>query len=136
VTRARFEELAEAYGGDIARWPTDVRDGAAVLMAAEPAFTQQVLIRADGLDALLDEVRFAPASRALTDRIVASAPKARARRAWQGWFLPAGLTAGLAAACAAGLIVGAQAAPPTDTTDGTVLAASVDVDVSGLPEEV
>jgi hypothetical protein len=28
LTLARFAELAEAYGGDLTRWPADVRDAA------------------------------------------------------------------------------------------------------------
>jgi hypothetical protein len=136
VTRDRFEELAEAYGGDVARWPSETRDQAAVLMASDPAFTQGVLARAAGLDETLDAFAFIPASRALTERIVASAPAARARRPWRAWLLPAGLTAGMAAVCAAGVMVGAQAAPPAATDGGdTVTSAAVELDVSGLPEE-
>ena len=46
MTRERFQELAEAYGGDVARWPVASRDAAAVMLAAEPAFAQGVLANA------------------------------------------------------------------------------------------
>lgn len=137
MTKDRFEDLAQAYGGDVVRWPADIREEAAALMAAEPAFTRGVLADAGALDAALDAVALAPAARGLADRIVASAPSARPQRRWRSWFLPAGLGAGLAAACAAGVIVGAQAAPaPADSGDSTLISAAVDLDVSGLPEEV
>jgi hypothetical protein len=104
VTKERFEALAEAYGGDIARWPADVRDAAAVLMTAEPEFAQGVLGRESGLDAALDGWPRPTPSRDLIERIVATAPRPRPRRT--GWLMPLSLGAGLAAACAAGLIVG------------------------------
>lgn len=105
MTHERFEALAEAFGGDVARWPADEREAAALLMAAEPGFTQAVLARADSLDAALDAWRPAGASAGLVERIVAGAPKERAPR-WMNWLSPAALGAGLAAACAAGVMVG------------------------------
>ena len=39
MDHARFEDLADAYGADVSRWPADARDAAALLMASEPAFT-------------------------------------------------------------------------------------------------
>lgn len=104
MTRARFEALAEAFGGEVARWPAAEREAAALLMSAEPAFVRAALERADRLDAVLDSWRPRPAAAALTDRVLAAAPKPRARRF--AWLSPAALAAGLAAACAAGVIVG------------------------------
>ncbi|MDB5450688.1 MAG: hypothetical protein JWQ52_1816 [Phenylobacterium sp.] len=136
MRKDRFEELAQAYGGDIARWPLDVRDAGAVLMAQDPAFTQAVLEDAGRLDAALEGWARAPGSAALVDRIVAGAPVARRRPVWAGWLFPAGLGAALAAACAAGVIVGAQVSPtPMDGGD-TVASVSADLDVSGLSEDV
>ena len=54
MTHERFEILAHAYGGDIARWPAAERDAAALLMAAEPEFARIVLADAGELDAALD----------------------------------------------------------------------------------
>jgi hypothetical protein len=106
MSRARFEELAEAYGGDVSRWPAEAREAAAALMAAEPGFTGEALARAGALDAALDGWRPAPASAALTERILAAAPGPR--RHWPVWLSPAALGAGLAAACAAGVVAGVQ----------------------------
>lgn len=107
LTRERFESLAEAYGGDVARWPEGLREDAALIMAAEPVWTGEVLAGAGALDAALDAWRAAPASRAVTEQILASAPRTPRPR-WLGWLSPAVLGAGLAAACAAGVIVGVQ----------------------------
>ncbi|HEX3700893.1 MAG TPA: hypothetical protein VHV27_09500 [Phenylobacterium sp.] len=107
MTHERFEALAEAFGGDVSRWTAPERDAAALLMAAEPAFTRRVLARAGSLDAALDAWRPTPASAELAERIVAGAPRER-RRDWRQWLSPAALGAGLAAACAAGVIVGVQ----------------------------
>ena len=110
ISRERFEEIADAYGADVAHWPAQAREEAAVLMAAEPDFARGVLARARALDEALDAWRPPLPSGALADRIAASAPGPRAR--WSIWLQPAawgaGLAAGLAAACAAGAIVGVQ----------------------------
>jgi hypothetical protein len=107
LTHERFEALAEAYGGDVSRWPLEARDGAALLMAAEPGFTGAALARAERLDTALDAWRPAPASAGLMQRILAAAPAA-VRRRWPVWLSPAALGAGLAAACAAGVVLGVQ----------------------------
>ena len=122
MTPERFEALAEAYGGDIARWPDDERDAAAIRATAHPDEARAVLAGAAALDALLDA---APAPRApagLAERIVAGAPQRRERR-WGSWWLPAGMGAGLAAACAAGVVVGAQLSEPAISEADAVVAA-------------
>jgi len=107
MTRERFQALAEAYGGDLRRWPAGERDDAQSLLSADPDWTRGVLAEADGLDGVLQTARPAPASRELVEGIVASAPGARPSRRG-GWLLPAGLGAGLAAASVAGLLAGVQ----------------------------
>ena len=107
MNRQRFETLAEAFGGDAARWPTAEREAAAALMAAEPEWARVVLADAGDLDALLVSDAPSRSSAALVDRIVAGAPRVPAAP-WKRWLLPAGVGAGLAAACAAGLVAGAQ----------------------------
>lgn len=102
MTRARFEAMAQAYGGEAARWPAGERDSAALLMAAEPDFARDVLARAAALDAALDAFRPPPVPPTLRDQVLAAAPKAPR---W-AWLSPAAVAAGLAAACAAGVIVG------------------------------
>jgi hypothetical protein len=107
LTHERFEALAEAYGGDVSRWPAEVLDAAALAMSAEPAWTRAVLERAARLDGALDAWRPRPPSASLTERILAAAPAA-VRRRWPTWLSPAALGAGLAAACAAGGLAGVQ----------------------------
>lgn len=122
MTPERFEALAEAYGGDPTRWPAAERDGALAWMAERPNEAQAVLERAAELD---DWLAAAPAPRAsgeLAARITAAAPQ---RRVWRnvGWWLPAGMGAGLAAACAAGVLVGLQIPQPQASEADAVLAA-------------
>lgn len=54
MTPERFAVLAEAYGGDVARWPASDRDAAALIMATDPAACEAVLAAARILDAHLD----------------------------------------------------------------------------------
>jgi len=102
----RFHELAEAYGGDIARWPAEAQGPARLLLRSEPAAARALALAAED-DLLLNAFTPPRPSAALRDRLIAAAPKARAGLRlgfdWRGLFLPgAGLAAGLA-----GAIVGA-----------------------------
>ncbi len=106
MTPERFETLAEAHGGDVARWPAAEREAAAALMIAEPALVQGVLARAAALDAALDAWAPMAVTRDLRERVVAAAPVQRRPGRLAAWFWGAGASAGLAAACAAGLAVG------------------------------
>jgi hypothetical protein len=106
MDRARFEELAEAYGGAVARWPTEVRGAAQAFVAAEPLAAKTILARAESLDAALDAWRPMPLSHDLRERVVARAPRAIRGAEWLSWALGAGAGAGLAMACAAGLALG------------------------------
>lgn len=126
MTPERFETLADAYGADVARWPAVEREPAAVLMAADPAWAQAVLARAGDLDALLAGYQLPGGASGLADRIVAAAPKPRPR--WVGWLLPAGMGVGLATACAAGVLLGAQLqalAPAGSASDTDALMTAV-----------
>ena len=106
MTRDHFRRLAEAHGGDLTRWPPEAQDVAAELLAADPAFVRETLAAEARLDAVLDHLPRAMAGVDLIAAIVASAPAARVRRNWLSWLVPTGLGAGLAAACAAGLLAG------------------------------
>jgi hypothetical protein len=129
MTPERFETLAEAYGGDVARWPHAEREAAAELMAAQPAWTRDVLASPGDLDAVLTAFASPLGSPGLAERIAAGAPKTRPR--WIGWLLPAGMGAGLAAACAAGVMAGAQLhAPPS-----TPAASDADTVVTAVGDE-
>ena len=99
----RLQALAEAYGGDLRRWPADERAFAESLVAADPA-ARVLLDEAAALDALLDASPSVAPSADLTARVLRAAPGARAksrpRRAV--WFLGAGW----AAAACAGVVAG------------------------------
>lgn len=99
----RLQALAEAYGGDLRRWPADQRAFAESLVAADPA-ARVLLDEAAALDALLDASPSVAPSADLTARVLRAAPGARAksrpRRAI--WFLGAGW----AAAACAGVVAG------------------------------
>lgn len=122
MDRARFESLAEAYGGEVAAWPQAVREEAAVLMVAEPEATRWILERARALDSVLDAWRPSPATTGLMDRIVGGAPAAGRR--WPKWLSPAALAAGLAAASLAGLFAGVRLSDRT-LVNGTSTSAQV-----------
>jgi hypothetical protein len=114
MTEDRFAALAEAYGGDIARWPAEVRADAEAFTAMH-AEAAAVLERERGLDAALDaDVAGAPGA-LLRQRVIDSAPAAlSAGRIWR-WLTGAGLGLGLAAACACGVAAGMTLAPPSVT---------------------
>lgn len=50
---ARFEALAQTFGGEIARWPEGEREAARALLAADPDRLSPVLTEASQLDRLL-----------------------------------------------------------------------------------
>lgn len=117
MTPERFDALAEAYGGDVARWPQGEREGAAMFMATDPARAQAVLATAQALDQRLDAWAAQRVTPDLADAVLAGAPKPSARSWFRGWLAPAGMGAGLAAACVAGLLVGTRMAVAPVATD-------------------
>lgn len=128
MTPDRFEALAQAYGGDVVRWPEGEREAAAEVMASRPAWAREVLAPAADLDALLDAFAQPRGSAGLATRIAAGAPRPRR---WVDWLLPAGMGVGLAAACAAGVVAGAQfhaspSMPAASDADALVTAVSDD----------
>ena len=123
MTRERFEDLAEIYGGDIARWPAAEREAAARLMAADPDVAKAALAAPADLDALLDAWTPLAVSHQLREAVIAAAPAARPPGGVRGWFWRAGLGAGLAAACAAGLVVGVRLSDVATQQEDTVSAA-------------
>ncbi|WP_304164083.1 hypothetical protein [Phenylobacterium aquaticum] len=115
MTPERFETLAEAHGGAVARWPVAEREAAAAFMTAQPELARQMLGRAEALDALLDSWRPAVVSHALMESVIAQAPRAPVRAA-VAWIWRGALGTGLAAACAAGLMMGVALSGATTTT--------------------
>ena len=67
----RFKALANAYGGDLARWPVQERVLALSLCQQQPDWTAQVLSEAAVLDAWLDDYTTEAPGRAFSDRILA-----------------------------------------------------------------
>lgn len=104
MTVERFADLAEIYGGDVARWPEAEREIARALLAAEPVRLEAVLSDAARLDRLLDLAPAQSADAALLGRLIAAAP--RPASAMQRWLAGAGAALGLGVAALAGVAVG------------------------------
>ena len=104
----RFERLVEAYGAAPWRWPEEERDAATRFAQGSPA-AAETLARARALDEALDVWTLDGASAALRERIVARAPGGRSSllRRPRFWWA----SAGLATACALGVVVGAATGP-------------------------
>jgi hypothetical protein len=109
LTEARFIELAEAYGGVVARWPETVR-AEAMDMAKRPLM-QAILAQAERLDARLDLWKVEAPSAALRNRIQALRRMPLSRRA-RLWWSGIGIATALAGAAAGS--VAASAALPSD----------------------
>lgn len=108
---ARFGELADAFGGDVRRWPDEVREAARAWIAAHPLEADRALFNARQTDAALYASPNPQVSAALRDRVLASAATAglRARAGWPAlrkllWIGGAGW----AAAACAGVVFGAN----------------------------
>lgn len=114
LTPARFAELAEAYGGSLARWPEAVRADA-IRLSADPAM-RALLEDQDRLDARLDLWRVAAPSPALRNRIATRRPISFSRRA-RVWWSGLGIATALAGA-AAGSIAATAAVPSTSAVAG------------------
>lgn len=117
MKRERFEELAQAWGGDLRRWPEAERADAHALLAADPSL-RAMLDAAAEIDALLHASPTPRPSQALRDRVLAAAPRPSAVPALAGLgarlgLAPAGVSrsglafgAGWAAAACAGVVAG------------------------------
>jgi hypothetical protein len=111
MKQERLDQLIAAYGGEPARWPAKERAEAEAMLGGGAA----ELDAARALDAALDAWRPQFPTMDLRNRILAAAPKPRARaRVWH-WAQPRLwlLGAGLAMACAAGVAVGATLIGPS-----------------------
>lgn len=106
----RFEDLAETYGGEIARWPEGEREAARALLAAHPERLGSALAAAAQLDRLLDLAPAQGPDAALLGRLIAAAPQPinAARR----WIAGLGAALGLSAAAFAGIAVGVAVGRP------------------------
>lgn len=123
MDNTRLQVLLEAYGADARRWPEADRPLAQA--AFEESDLSPVLDNARTTDDLLGLSPAPVASAALRERVLAAAPKARAR-VWApgAWLWRGALGAGMAAAVAAGVMVG-WSAPPAPAMDDDVQLALV-----------
>lgn len=124
----RFQELADAFGADLRRWPDLERFTAERFLRDSPQEARAILDGAAELDVFLDKAASAAPSLALKERIIALAPRqlrpAFTRRgAWASG-------AGLAAACVLGVMVGANVSASflADPNLDTVIEASTAFD--------
>ncbi len=124
LTLARFQELADAYGGVVARWPEQYRE-AAIAIASQPG-AREILSGASFLDEALDVwVVAAPAS-SLRDRVIRSAPVTtgkivtRARLWWSGVGIAAALAGATAGTAAVAIASPIDASSDSATSFGDV----------------
>jgi ferric-dicitrate binding protein FerR (iron transport regulator) len=114
----RFEQLAEAHGGEIRRWPEGERAGAQALLARRPELQGRLREAAD-LDGLLDAYATPRASAALAQRISGAAPRRRpVHRRLALWWAGAGLAT--AGALAGAMIVTVAPPPASSGGDGWI----------------
>ncbi len=116
----RFQDLAQAWGGDLRRWPEGERDAARAWVEADPVEAERALFDARQTDAALDASPRPDVSAALRDRVIASAATAglKARAAWPGlrrllWIGGAGWAAAACAGVVFGTTLGGQLAADT-----------------------
>jgi hypothetical protein len=109
-----FAQLADAYGGDLQRWPEHHRAEALALLTRSDA-AQALLREAAGLDAALGEPSPAPSLQALRARILNSVPRqasaarpalAPRRSLWRALWLELGGMRWVGPALAAALTLG------------------------------
>ena len=124
LTIERFRELADAYGGVVARWPEEHRVAAA-LVAGHPEAVA-ILSDALALDEALDGWRVALPPHPLSERIVANAPSpargrfARVRLWWSGIGIAATLAGAAAGAVTVVLVAPSEAGTGASTSFGDV----------------
>lgn len=117
LTLDRFRNLADAYGGIIARWPEAYRD-AALRMARLPA-AMAMLAEASMLDDTLDDWRVPAPGDRLCEAVLAAAPAPRPSATIKPrlWWSGLGVAAALAGAAAGSAAVAMVA--PTETSGGS-----------------
>ncbi|WP_250888882.1 hypothetical protein [Mesorhizobium sp. dw_380] len=121
----RFAALAEAYGGDLRRWPHAEREAAAAFASSEAG--QAISRHAGALDALLDGYSVQHPSKALHDAILRVADRHLAQRRRQRfWWLGLGLAgvglAGAVAGLALVTVVTPEASPDHYVLDANATA--------------
>ncbi len=114
MTPGRFAALADAYGGNIGRWPAAERDDARAHLHGHPE-AQAALDTAAALDASLAAWTVGGPGPALAARIASAVAHRHAYgRRLRLWFSSLGTAAALAGGVAAGAAVIAVSAPAAD----------------------
>ncbi|WP_428395262.1 hypothetical protein [Lichenicoccus sp.] len=109
----RFAALADAFGGDLDRWPAAERDAACAHLRQHPD-ANAMLAGAGKLDDTLAAWTVPPPGAALAGRIAAAAVQSRARaRRLRLWLSSLGAAATLAGGVAAGASFMAISTPAT-----------------------
>ncbi len=130
MTEERFRALAEAYGGDIRRWPAAERAAAQTWLAQAGEAAEGLLREAADLDHLLWSSPTLTARADFTRAIVDLAPAMRAGRRLWAWLTGAGVGVALAGATAAGFLVAGLFAPEIAAVTAPHPAAH-----AGIPDE-
>lgn len=112
LTLARFTELVEAYGAELARWPELERARASELIEAQPQ-AAELLAEAAELDALLDGYRTQAPSPRLRARVL-EVPLVAARRERRFGLR---LAWAFAFSCAIGIFSGAYTADDASVSE-------------------
>jgi len=77
MTTEDFSQLAKIYGADIKRWPEEHRPMIGDLATTQFTTMRKILDEELALDALLNQDSIVPASQALLDSIMQSAPQTK-----------------------------------------------------------
>lgn len=120
MTDTRLLEIIETWGADAAGWPQDERAAAEAHLAVSPERFAAALADARALDQMFDSLPQPEMPRALTEAIIAAAPRPKASRGglprWFGLRTPWAPASGMAAA-ALGLFMGLTVAPAASADD-------------------
>ena len=120
MTDDRLIELIETWGAEAASWPEAERDAGKALLLAHPQRFAGALAQARELDLMLGALPEPEMPRALTEAIIAAAPRPkRASNGLPGWFAhrPPWAPASGFAAAALGLFMGLTMAPVASAED-------------------
>lgn len=121
MTDDRLIELIEIWGADSNSWPESEREAGEALLRAKPEWFAGALAEARALDGVLGALPELEMPRALTEAIIAAAPRAKTapkggRQGWFGLRTPWAPASGFAAA-ALGLLMGFTVAPAASAND-------------------
>ena len=138
MTPERFAVLADAYGGDVDRWPTKEREAARIHLQSQPE-AEAVLAAAAGLDAVLAGWTVPGPGAALAASIAAAVARRHAHtRRLRLWLSSLGAATVLASGVAAGALAVVLSSPAdelvtTPLYELSVLGAPLDLETSPAP---